>query len=129
MSNKKYNKEKNVLEKVIQQLFDLSKEIRYIAIYHNGILAASSRPDLSGASSSESDKYEELIVNPTLLTLLRQRGEIDCGGIEYVIIRYGNFFQFVHPIRSGHISIALEKKCNYEKLLPQIQKLFKSYVF
>lgn len=38
------------------------------------------RPDLADASSSESDRYEELLVNPTLITLARQRGEIDCGG-------------------------------------------------
>jgi hypothetical protein len=35
------------------------------------------RPDLANASASESDKYEELIVNPAVLTLVRQRGNIE----------------------------------------------------
>ena len=42
-------------------------------------------------------RYEELLVNPTLLELTRQRGNIDCGGLEYLVIRYGNFFQLVLP--------------------------------
>jgi hypothetical protein len=66
------------------------------------------RPGLSGASSSESDKYEELIVNPTLLKLVTQRGEIDCGGVEFVVIRYGNFFQTVFPVPDGHVGVGLE---------------------
>ncbi len=125
MSKIKPKNGKDILEKVMQLLFNLSQEIRYVAIYRSGELITSSRPDLPGASSSESDKYEEIIVNPTLLTLLRQRGEIDCGGVEYVIIRYGNFFQFVQPINDGHVSIAFDADCHYEKLLPKIQKILK----
>lgn len=121
--------EKSNKEKIIQPLFNLSKGIRYVAIYRRGELTTSSRPDLAGASSFESDKYEEIIVNPTLLTLLRQRGEIDCGGIEYVIIRYGNFFQFVCPISGGHISIAFDPKCHYGKLLLKIQRIIKDGTF
>ena len=125
MSKKKIDQEKEIV-KIMHFLFNLSKEIRYIAIYYNGSLELSSRPELKAASSSESDKYEEIIVNPTLLTLLKQRGEIDCGGVEYVIVRYGNFFQFIYPVSGGHVSIAFETKCNYEKLLPKIQKILKS---
>ena len=44
------------------------------------------------ASGLESDRYEELLVNPTLLTLATQRGNIDCGGLKYLIVRYGNKF-------------------------------------
>jgi hypothetical protein len=63
---------------------------------------------LRDATSAESDLYEELLVNPTLLTLVRQRGEIDAGGLEFVLIRYGNFFQLVHAIAGGHLSVAIE---------------------
>lgn len=126
MSKSKPKNGKDFLAKVMQLLFDLSLEIRYVAMYNTGVLTSSSRSELEGASSSESDKYEELIVNPTLLTLLSQRGEIDCGGIEYVIIRYGKFFQLVQPINDGHVSIAFEADCHYEKLLPKIQKILKN---
>ena len=64
------------------------------------------------ASASESDKYEELIVNPGVLTLVRQRGNIDCDGVEFVVIRYGNFWQTVWPVKSGHVSLGLEPSAN-----------------
>jgi hypothetical protein len=67
------------------------------------------RPGLSDASSSDSDRYEELLVNPTLLTLARQRGEIDCGGLDYLVVAYGNFFQLVMPVPGGHVSVAVER--------------------
>jgi hypothetical protein len=67
------------------------------------------RPQLSAASSDDSDWYEETLVNPTLLTLTTQRGNIDCGGLRYVLVGYGNFTQLVLPTGgTGHLSIAFE---------------------
>ena len=40
-------------------------------------------------------------MNPTLLTLARQRGGIDCGGLDYLVIAYGSFFQLVMAIDGG----------------------------
>jgi hypothetical protein len=93
---------------LIDALFDLTQGVRYVAIYSHGELSLRQRPELSLASAPESDRYEELLVNPTILTLTRQRGEIDCGGLDYVVVRYGNFFQFVVPIEGGHASVAFE---------------------
>jgi hypothetical protein len=93
---------------MIQGLFDLTEEIRYVAVYREGKLESSQRPGLSNASGNESDTYEELIVNPTLLKLVTQRGNIDCGGCRFVLIRYGNFFQYVAPIQNGHISVSID---------------------
>lgn len=86
----------------------LSDAIRYVAIYRDGRLESRLREGAVDASSSESDRYEELLVNPTLLKLTTQRGEIDCGGLEYLLIRYGNFFQFVLPRTWGHVSVCIE---------------------
>jgi hypothetical protein len=96
------------MDELIEALFQLSPEVRYVAVYRNGQLASRERVGLNGASVVESDRYEELIVNPTLLTLVGQRGAIDCGGVEFVLIRYGNFFQLVHPVAGGHVSVAIE---------------------
>lgn len=93
---------------MITQIFALSKDIRYVATYFDGQLEMQSADDRAGASSSESDRYEELLVNPTLLKLASQRGNIDCGGLEYLLIRYGNFFQLVQPTASGHVSVCIE---------------------
>jgi hypothetical protein len=93
---------------LIEDFFSLSDDVRYVALYLDGELVTASRPGTVGASSSESDKVEELIVNPALLTLVKQRGDIDCGGARYVLVRYGNFYQLIAPIRNGHVSICLE---------------------
>lgn len=108
---------------LIDQLFAISSDIRYVALRVNSELTLRERAALAAASSSESDKYEELLVNPTLLTLLQQRGNIDCGGLEFVLIRYGKFFQFVHPLPGGHISIAIEASAKPLELIPEIRKV------
>ncbi|GJG89529.1 hypothetical protein tb265_47100 [Gemmatimonadetes bacterium T265] len=89
------------------RVFALSPDVRYVATYVDGRLDLAARA-APNASAAESDRYEELLVNPTLLTLAGQRGRIDCGGLEYVLVRYGHFFQLVVPIRGGHISVAVE---------------------
>jgi hypothetical protein len=93
---------------MIDEIFKLSESIRYVAIYKNGHLEMRSRSGTSNASSLESDRYEELLVNPTLLKLATQRGNIDCGGLDYLLVRYGNFFQFVLPTSWGHVSVCIE---------------------
>jgi hypothetical protein len=87
---------------------NFSGAIRYVAVYADGKLESAARTDTQDASTSESDRYEELLVNPGILTLARQRGNIDCGGTEYVLIRYGHFFQFVLPLSNGHVSVCIE---------------------
>ena len=93
---------------MIESIFKLSDRIRYAAIYKNGQLESKSKTNIADASGSESDRYEELLVNPTLVKLVSQRGNIDCGGLDYVLVRYGNFFQFVLPESWGHVSVCIE---------------------
>jgi hypothetical protein len=97
---------------VIHEIFALSESIRYVAIYKDGKLETQSKSGTINASDSQSDRYEELLVNPTLIKLTTQRGNIDCGGLEYVIVRYGNFFQFVLPTIWGHVSVCIEPDAN-----------------
>lgn len=85
----------------------------------------SSRPDLANASSSESDLYEELLVNPALLNLTVNRGAIDCGGLRFVIIRYGSFFQLVQPVRGGHVSVAIEPSGDPLSIAARVQEVLK----
>ena len=108
---------------LIRRLFALGREVRYIAVYRKGRLVMRQRPGLDGASAAESDKYEELIVNPTLLKLVTQRGEIDCGGVKFVVIRYGNFFQTVFPIPDGHVGVGLETTASPPDYVWRIRKI------
>jgi len=111
------------MELLKDKIFSISKDIRYVAIYTDDKLISSERPGIKNTSSSESDKYEELIVNPTLLKLVTQRGNIDCGGAQYVIIRYGSFYEFVMPLNNGHLSVGIELNGNVMSIGDEIQKL------
>jgi hypothetical protein len=111
------------LKQLIDELMDVSEAIRYVAVYLDGNLESVAKPETEGASSSESDRYEELLVNPGILTLARQRGNIDCGGTEYVLIRYGNFFQFVIPLSNGHVSVCIEPNADPISLGTQILEI------
>ena len=99
----------DTLQSVIDQISAISPAVRYVAIYHGGKLTSRQH---SGASASESDRYEELFVNPALLTLVRQRGDLDCGGASFVLVRYGNFYQLVIDLSGGHVSVCFEPNSN-----------------
>ena len=108
---------------MIESIFKISDNVRYVAVYKNGQLELKSKSDTLNASSSESDRYEELLVNPTLLKLASQRGNIDCGGLDYIIIRYGNFFQFVLPQSWGHVSVCIEANADPIQIGAQVKSL------
>ena len=110
---------------MINTIFGLSKDVRYVAIYRDGDLETKSKEDTIGSSKSDSDRYEELLVNPTLITLATQRGNIDCGGLDYLIIKYGNFYQFVLPVSWGHISVCIDKNADPVSLGVKVVSLLK----
>lgn len=111
------------MAELIERLFALSPEVRYVAVYRDGKLETRERPGIAAASAAESDRYEEIIVNPTLLKLVTQRGEIDCGGVQFVVIRYGNFFQTVFPVKGGHVSVGLEPSADPPSIVRRVREL------
>lgn len=116
------------MEFLKEKIFGVSDSIRYVAIYAKDQLLSSQRQGVVNASSSESDKYEELIVNPTLLKLVTQRGNIDCGGAKYVIIRYGAFYELVMPIKEGHASVGIELNADPISIVAAVQNLVEKNV-
>lgn len=100
------------MHNLIDKIFEVSDSIRYVAIYQDSELISKQRADLANTSASESDKYEELFVNPTILKIAGQRGRLDCGGLDYIIIKYGNFYQMIREFKNGHISICIDKQSN-----------------
>ena len=109
---------------MINEIFAISDDVRYVAIYRDGKLESKSKSDTQGASSSESDLYEELLVNPILLKAASQRGNIDCGGLDYLLVRYGNFFQFILPVFWGHVSVCIEKHADPISIGRKVKSLF-----
>lgn len=107
-------------EKIIINLFEQFSEIRYVALYINHQLEYKQKEKVPSGSSSETDKYEELLVNPILLKIATQRGNIDCGGLNHLIVGYGNFYQIIRSIPKGHISICINQKADLNKLPNEI---------
>src|SRR5262245_28601456 len=95
-----------------KDVFAISPDIRYVAVADGQQVQMRSRPDLLNASSSDSDRYEELLVNPTLLTLATQRGNIDCGGLRHLILGYGVFHPLVIPPPAGPLPIPFDLGAN-----------------
>ena len=58
-------------------LFALGDHVRYVAFGVGQDIHTAQSGTPEGASDASSDFYEELLVNPTLLTLARQRGDLD----------------------------------------------------
>jgi hypothetical protein len=96
------------VQRLIDDLLDLSESIRAVAVYHEGELVSRVRPGAPEPWSAESDRYEELLVNPALLTLVGQRGKVDRGGARYTLVRYDKFFRLIVPIDRGHVSLCIE---------------------
>lgn len=92
----------------VSKIFSVDGSIRYVAVYDSGELSLNEKEGIAGSSLSESDKYEELIVNPTILKIAAQRGNIDCGGLDYYVIKYGSFFLLAIPTHAGHVSVGIE---------------------
>jgi hypothetical protein len=115
-----------VFAALAQAIFAVSPAVRYVALARGQEVQLQERPGLDQASSSTSDRYEELLVNPTLLTLARQRGEIDCGGLDYLIVAYGSFFQLVLPWNGGHVSVAIERSQSPTDLVEPVRDALRS---
>ena len=112
-----------MIDALIARIFAALDEVRYVAVYWDGVLRSEARPGIATASSSESDRYEELLVNPTLLKLATQRGNIDCGGLRFLIVGYGSFSQIVRPLSRGHLSVAVEPTSDPIHLAGLLEKI------
>ena len=106
-----------------QAIFDFGPQVRYVAWGAGQRVETAQRDGIADASEASSDFFEELLVNPTLLTLARQRGELDCGGLRHVIVAYGNFNQVVVPASWGHVSVCVERDADAEVVARQVALL------
>jgi hypothetical protein len=110
-------------EKVSRQLFGLDQNIRYVAVNQKGrIIEMEQNQKWPSYNPAETDRIEELIVNPVILDLAKRRGDLDLNGIRYVVIRYGLQYQLIFPYEEGHISIGVELKANITDVAQKVAK-------
>ena len=100
-------------DEISRRLFDIDPNIRYVAInQRERIVVMEQNPKWPSLNPSETDRIEELIVNPIILEIARRRGNIDMKGMRYVIIRYGTMHELVFPYKDGHLSIGVDLHAN-----------------
>jgi len=100
-------------EKISARLFDLDSNIRYVAINQNGLIVEMKQnPKRPSLNPTDTDRMEELIVNPVILELTKRRGNLDMNGMRYVIVRYGTMYELIFPYNDGHLSIGVELDAN-----------------
>ena len=104
-------------------IFSLGPHIRYVAFASGQSVDLFQREDLVGASEASSDYFEELLVNPTALTLLRRRGDLDCRGLRFVSVGYGNFNQVLVETGEGHVSVSVELDADPARVAEQVARV------
>ena len=110
------------MSQLSDQLFALDANIRYGAVNQSGQIAEMTQnPRLPTSNPRETDKYEELLVNPAILQLAMNRGNLDMDGTRYVVIRYGTMFEIVLPYQQGHLSVGAELAANVTQVAEKIQ--------
>jgi hypothetical protein len=109
-------------EAILDKLFELAPTVRYAALYPGrGEPIARQRTTTPGDAAT--DRFDELVVNPTLIAITRQRGNIDCGGLEYVVVRYGRFFQLVMPLDYGHLTVCFDEAADPVAHAPNVRAI------
>lgn len=109
---------------LIGSLYTVTAGIRYAALNRDGRLVLSTRVSGDAAQPDDrSDRYEELIVNPTLLAITRARGDIDCGGLRFLVVAYPSFFALVLPLPDGHATVSLPRDEDAVALAPAFERV------
>src|SRR5205085_8878761 len=95
--------------KLARMLLALDAKIRYVAVNQRGVLEEMLQGEGHPSfNPPETDRLEELVVNPVALELFARRGDLDLGGLRFLVVRYGLQFQLIVPWRAGHVSIGVE---------------------
>lgn len=115
-------------EEITQAVFRLGSQVRYVALGQGQNITTAQREGVQAPTATGSDFYEELLVNPALLTLAQQRGNLDCGGLRHLVIAYGNFNQVVVPLPdgTGHLSVCVEREADASAVAAQLQEILGS---
>lgn len=113
-------------DRLIADLFALGG-IGYVALGCGQEVLMREAPGMVSRTTAETNFYEELLVNPTLIKLAGQRAALDCGGLNYIAIGYGDFIQLVMPMRDGHVSLAVSRKTAVGELAARIGDVLENH--
>jgi len=66
-----------------------------------------------------------MFVNPVAVYLIKQRGDLDLGGMRYIIIRNGKQYKVQFPLDDGHLSVGVELSADVEDTAEAILEFLK----
>ena len=101
------------------EVFELDPGIRYLAVNQDGEIVEMEQR-LPTHNPVETDRMEELLVNPAILEMAKRRGDLDLDGIRYIIIQYGLQYQAIFNYRNGHVSVGIESDSDAVAVLTKI---------
>jgi hypothetical protein len=113
-------------DRLISAIFDLGG-IGYVALCCGQEVLLREAPGMVSRTTAETNFYEELLVNPTLLKLASQRADLDCGGLNYIAVGYGDFVQLIMLTKDGHISMGISRKAHAGELAARVQSLLQEH--
>lgn len=111
---------------LVSEIFALGG-IGYVALCSGQEVLLRTAPGMVSTTTEETNFYEELLVNPTLLKLASQRANLDCEGLRYIAIGYGGFVQLIMPMKDGHVSMGISRKANAGELAARVQALLQEH--
>lgn len=110
-------------ESLLDAILELSPIIRYAALHlGGGEPLLRERPGTSPLAA-EGERWDELVVNPALIELASRRGDVDYGGLDYLVVRYRRCTNLVLPLDGGHLSVLLEPDADPLPLVPPIRAI------
>jgi hypothetical protein len=110
-------------EKLLDAIIESSPTIRYAALHLGGGEPLIRERQGSPRTSAESERWDELVVNPVLVELASRRGDVDCDGLDYLVVRYRRFFNLVLPLDGGHLSVVLDPDADPLPLISPIREI------
>lgn len=113
-------------ERLISAIYDLGG-IGYVALCSGQDVLLRPAPGPRTTTTEESNFYEELLVNPTLLKLASQRANLDCEGLRYTAIGYGKFVELIMLMKGGHVSIGVSRKADAGGIAARVQALLEAH--
>jgi hypothetical protein len=113
---------------IAPDLLGLDPRIRYVAVNRGGVieemLQSGEHPSFN---PPETDRMEELLVNPVALELFTRRGNLDLGGVRFLVVRYGLQFQVIVPCPGGHLSIGVDESGDPVSIAGRVAALVKDW--
>lgn len=111
---------------MIDEIFALGR-VGYVAFNSGMDIIMRHQAEAVGNTTSETNFYEELLVNPTLLKLAAHRGHLDCGGLKYIAVGYGDFTQLILRTRDGSVSVGLSRNAPAREVAVKIQNILEKH--